>query len=305
MRRSLSTLLTVVFSSIVLVVGWLKRDQLLTSFEVVREIPAWTLLLLAGLFVLTLSLAALTYYMLALKPVRYRELLVVELAAAGANRLVPSGVGSMGIHGVYLHRRGHAAAAIATVVGTNNALGIATHLVLLSALWLIWPETLREHTMKLPVGWTIAVVCVLVLAAVLCSLPRFRNWLTGFIRDITRHFSVYKHQPHKIVLAALLSASITIVNLSIFAFAAAAVGVQLDLMPLFFVYSTGVLAGTATPTPGGLGGVEAGLVAGLIVFNVPAAMALASAVTFRLATFWWPILIGTCGFVVARQKKLL
>ena len=58
-------------------------------------------------------------------------------------------------------------------------------------------------------------------------------------------------------------------------------------------------------SPGGLGGVEAGLVAGLIVFNVPAAMALASAVTFRLATFWWPILIGTCGFVVARQKKLL
>ncbi len=284
---------------------WVKRDQLQASLAVVKTVPAWTLGLLALMFITTMALAALAYFYLVLKPVRYRELLLVELAAAGVNRLVPSGVGSMGVHGLFLHRRNHSGAGLAAVIGTNNVLGILTHLVMLGIFSVFWHSTLERLVVKLPINWAVLTAVVFGASLLLYLLPNARKNVGSFLRELSGHFVVYKRKPHKPLLAALASTGITLVNVAMFGLAAYAVGIEIDPMTLFFVYSAGVLVGTATPTPGGLGGVEAGLLAGLMAYGTSSTLALAAALTFRLATYWLPIMIGLPAFVLTRKQKLI
>ena len=58
------------------------------------------------------------------------------------------------------------------------------------------------------------------------------------------------------------------------------------------VYLAGSTLGQAAPTPGGLGAVEAAYVFGLTAAGVDSGVAVSATLTFRLATFWLPILPG-------------
>jgi undecaprenyl-diphosphatase len=58
------------------------------------------------------------------------------------------------------------------------------------------------------------------------------------------------------------------------------------------VYLTGSAVATAAPTPGGLGALEAALIAGLVAAGMSNTIALPAVFLFRLATFWLPVLPG-------------
>jgi len=304
-KKYISVVITAFVVIAIAAAAWLKRDQLEDSLSVIKAVPVWTLGLLAILFLSTMALAALAYYYLALKRLRYRELVLVELAAAGVNRLVPSGVGSLGVHGVYLHKHRHDAVQLTAVVGTNNAIGIITHLILLAAFVLLWPQELHIGVLRSFSSWAPYMGGLLVLLIVLSAIPTIRKKVRSLYKRFVQNLGVYARAPHKIILAAIASTGITIINVTMFGLAAHAVGIHIDPVALFFVYSAGVLVGTATPTPGGLGGVEAGLIAGLMAYGNTATIALAAALTFRLATYWLPIVVGLPAFVLARKQKLI
>ena len=46
------------------------------------------------------------------------------------------------------------------------------------------------------------------------------------------------------------------------------------------------------PSPGGIGPVEIALTAGLVAAGIPSAVALSTAIVYRLVTFWIPIPVG-------------
>jgi uncharacterized protein (TIRG00374 family) len=58
------------------------------------------------------------------------------------------------------------------------------------------------------------------------------------------------------------------------------------------VYFAGAIIGSAVPTPGGLGGVEAALSFGLTRLGIEASVAVSSVLLFRLCTYWLPIPFG-------------
>lgn len=304
-KQTISVAITVFVVLALTAAAWLKRGQLSESLAVIKTVPVWTLGLLAGLFITTMAFAALAYFYLSLKPLRYRELLLVEFAAAGINRLVPSGVGSLSVHGVYLHRHKHDGVQLTAVVGTNNMIGIMTHLILLATFLIVWPNRLRVDVLRSPADWVPYIIGLMLLAVIIFTLPKIRQKLTELLKRFMQNMRVYARAPHKPVLAAVASTGITVINVTMFGLAAHAVGVRIDPIALFFVYSAGVLVGTATPTPGGLGGVEAGLIAGLMAYGNSSTLALAAALTFRLATYWLPILIGLPAFVLARKQQLI
>ena len=66
-------------------------------------------------------------------------------------------------------------------------------------------------------------------------------------------------------------------------------------------YLGGSAVGAASPTPGGLGAVEAALVAGLTALGAHAGPAVAGVLVFRLATFWLPIAPGW--FALRRLRR--
>ena len=62
-------------------------------------------------------------------------------------------------------------------------------------------------------------------------------------------------------------------------------------------YFVGML-GNLLPLPGGIGGVDGGMIAALIGFGVPGGLAIAAVLSYRAFSFWLPTVPGssrTCG----------
>jgi len=65
-------------------------------------------------------------------------------------------------------------------------------------------------------------------------------------------------------------------------------------------YLIGQLGGLL-PLPGGLGGIDGGLIGTLIVFGAPAAETAAAVLVYRVILFWLPLLLGAVAFVSLRR----
>ncbi len=65
-------------------------------------------------------------------------------------------------------------------------------------------------------------------------------------------------------------------------------------------YLIGQLGGLL-PLPGGLGGIDGGLIGTLIVFGVPAAETTAAVLVYRAILFWLPLLAGGVAFLMLRR----
>jgi uncharacterized protein (TIRG00374 family) len=65
-------------------------------------------------------------------------------------------------------------------------------------------------------------------------------------------------------------------------------------------YLIGQLGGLL-PLPGGLGGIDGGLIGTLIVYGTPAAPTAAAVFVYRVILFWLPLLVGAVAFILLRR----
>jgi len=65
-------------------------------------------------------------------------------------------------------------------------------------------------------------------------------------------------------------------------------------------YLIGQLGGLL-PIPGGIGGIDGGLIGTLIVYGIPAAPTAAAVFAYRLILFWLPLLLGGAAFAALRR----
>jgi uncharacterized protein (TIRG00374 family) len=65
-------------------------------------------------------------------------------------------------------------------------------------------------------------------------------------------------------------------------------------------YLIGQLGGLL-PIPGGIGGIDGGLIGTLIVFGAPAAATVAAVLVYRVILFWLPLLMGAVAFISLRR----
>ncbi|HEX4107410.1 MAG TPA: lysylphosphatidylglycerol synthase domain-containing protein, partial [Solirubrobacteraceae bacterium] len=80
-----------------------------------------------------------------------------------------------------------------------------------------------------------------------------------------------------------------------------AVGVQAPVLALIMGYQVGYLA-NLVPIPGGLGVLEGGLLAALLLYGLPAAPTAAAVVLYHAIALWVPALGGTAGFARLRRS---
>ena len=79
-----------------------------------------------------------------------------------------------------------------------------------------------------------------------------------------------------------------------------AFGYTIRLGPLLMAYSVAYTVATFVPTPGGLGTVEALLLALFAGFGVPGDVSVASVLVYRLINFWLPIPFGSMAYLSVR-----
>jgi uncharacterized membrane protein YbhN (UPF0104 family) len=275
-----------------------------TSLHVARTAKASWLLVAIGFMVVTMLIAASIYGVLAINRLRYFQTVLVEVAAGFVNRILPSGLGSLGLHGVYLFRKKHTVAEATAVVSTNNLLGVVAHLLLLLLLFIARPNVVHALQFKIGFsqpGWAAgALVCA---CAGVLLLPAVRPRLGRLIQNVL--VSLRKVGMRSVIRALVLASLLTTTYTTILFCSAHSVGIHISGLEIFVVFTAGMFSGTIVPLPGGLVGAEAGLLAGFIAYNVPTTQAGAAVLIFRLVTYWLPIIPGILALLLARRRQLV
>jgi len=79
-----------------------------------------------------------------------------------------------------------------------------------------------------------------------------------------------------------------------------AVGMSVPLTTILMGYLIGQIGGLL-PLPGGVGGIDGGLIGTLIVYGAPAAATTAAVLLYRVILFWIPLLTGAVAFWSLRK----
>jgi uncharacterized protein (TIRG00374 family) len=232
----------------------------------------------------------------------------VMFGQAFLNRFTPANAGGMAMRVRYLQLNGQDTAVAAASVGLTSAASGIMHAIFI-VVFFIWGGTSdRLSDFELPDVGTILII-ILAMGLVL-SLLLYSRWgrkvvrplLAGAVAKVRGSFGTLARDPGKLALlfgGAGLGKLFTIICfwLSVLAF-----GVDMSFPKAGALYMVANTVGSAVPSPGGVGGIEAALTAVLIGYGVDSATAAGAVLFFRVLTFWLPTLPGY-GFLQYTQRK--
>jgi uncharacterized protein (TIRG00374 family) len=266
---------------------------------------------------LVLVFSAMTYVGAALGmggavPARLRALptLLAQVAASFASNLAPAGVGGMALNARYLQKSGVDAPVAASSVGLNTVAGFAVHLVLM-IVFFVWAGQSAARSVSLP-SWSVVALAVGVIALVVMlafAIPFTRKLIASSLVPVLGRalsgLAAVMRSPGKIALLLGGSAILTLSYVLAVYFSTVAFGGGLNLAEVGAAYLVGAAIATVAPTPGGLGALEAAVIAGLVSAGMSNATAVPAVFLFRLATYWLPILPGYLAFHHLRREDFI
>lgn len=267
------------------------------------QLPTVLLGLAASLF--TYIAAAGIYYQLAIKPIGYFKTFIVQLGAMFINRILPAGIGAIGVSTAYLHRNKHTLTQSAAIVSLNNLIGMLGHGLLLLLAYVLWSDSISDNALAGSRTWVVAAVIVILVTSMLAVIftNKTNHKVVNIRKQLAGMLSYYSGKPSKLVLALVFSMLLTLGNVACLWFSAYSIGADISFPAALIILTLGVSAATAIPTPGGLGTFEAAIYGGLVAFDVPQTQALAGAIMFRLLNYWIPLLIGLTALLYSQKRK--
>jgi undecaprenyl-diphosphatase len=259
-------------------------------------------LLAIGAICISFLFGSLTYYVIALKPLKYWRTVIVEFGINTINRLLPAGIGAIGGNFVYLKKSEHSNVQAASVVFVNNTLGVVGNLLLLCVLLTFVPHVNFGHVASAGRVFGLIIAISIVIVIVGLSVPRIRLKLKKAGHDFVGQLKVYSRHKAKLPVGLICSIVLTLGSVMALSFCLKAVHGYLPLSSVMLAYSFAIWLGSVLPAPGGFGSVEAGLVAALVAFDVSLSQAVACVLVFRLISFWLPLIGGIPALVWSRRK---
>jgi undecaprenyl-diphosphatase len=232
----------------------------------------------------------------------------VQLGGSFINRISPVKVGGVAINVRYLQKQGLEAATAIGGVGIAMLVGGVMQIAL-TAVFIVWAGS-KASVVKLPSSSTMLLVLVIVTAAIgLALLVRpvrrlIHSVVVPNVEKVARDLREALRDPARLSLSFLGS---LLLNLGYIA--ALFASVRAFHYPLPFavagaVYLIGGTVASAAPTPGGVGAVEAALIAGLTATGVPTEQAVPAVLVYRVATFWLPVLPGWLAFTLLTRRDV-
>ncbi len=136
------------------------------------------------------------------------------------------------------------------------------------------------------------------------AVLRRRPPLTGFDERLTRERDMVRATlGERWGQAILRSAGNVLFDYLALLAALVAAGARPKASLVLLAYVSGVVLGLVPITPGGLGFVEAGLAATLVLAGVPAAQATLATLAYRLVSYWLPIAAGPIAYGLYRRRS--
>jgi uncharacterized membrane protein YbhN (UPF0104 family) len=233
----------------------------------------------------------------------------VQLSTAFVGLAMPPTVGHVAVNARYLHRQDVDESSIAAAVTLSQVVNVVTTVLLLVIFGLLTGSGLSRFKIAPGADVLIVLAAIAAVIVILAAVPQTRVKLTGIVWPHLRSVGprLLDAISHPLRLALSVSANLLLTAAYLVAFIAAlrAIGAHPAILPAAVVYLAGNAVGSAAPTPGGIGGVEAVLAAGLTAIGIPAHEAIPAVLLFRVATFWLPIPAGWVAYLALRRRGIL
>ncbi len=262
---------------------------------------------LCSIFAAVLS-AALTYKQLIFSSIPYTRIAVVQYAGMFINRLVPAGVGGISLFIDFLYHQKHTFARASGVVAMNTGIGLIGHAILCIVALSIFGDSILPGEL-----WSLekillyfsAVGVIASVIVVLLQRTKPIGKISSFFHQVAKTFSLYRTRKMAVLRAIVCAMLNTAFHALALFLAMHAFDVDLPVATALVVLTGGVFAATVTPTPGGVVGAEAGLTAVLIAYGIDSSVALAIALSYRLVSYWLPIIPGIFAFLYIQKRKYI
>lgn len=240
-------------------------------------------------------------------PLPFWRTLAVQVAAAFTGRTTPGGAGFFGINVVYMERLGLRRPLAVGVTLLNQAgTGAVAFVVAVIGVFAVGLSGTFTH-LSLPTGWPVLVgtVVVLVAAGAVLASPFGRRRLVAPSLEVGRELlEVLRHPVRALQLFGGALGYLVVSGLGLAA-SLAALHPDVAWVAVTVVFIIGNTLGHLVPSPGGLGAVEAVLIAGLGAMGVPATAAVTAVLLSRLLTYWLPVLPGIAMFRYLQHKGVI
>jgi uncharacterized membrane protein YbhN (UPF0104 family) len=294
--------------TLLLVAVVFKRQQFISGLkELLDASPAWVAVAIVSLIFTYISTTAI-YLIIAKKPISAKKTFFVQVASSFINRLIPSGIGGIGLNVDFLMKSKHSAPEASSVVAVNGLVAFISHILMIIVAIISGLGT-NKLTFKIDANyyWAIILAIVVLLISLQFVLLKktIKSKIRRFVHSTIKDIKAYEKSPSKIVMGVLLASCVTIFFVFALFASAQAVGLHISLTQAFIAYTLGVFIGAATLTPGGLGGAELGMYAGLVAYGVGETLAFSTVILFRLIVFWIPIIPGYLSFIFLRKNRTI
>lgn len=258
---------------------------------------------------LTYVWAAFSYKSLALYPIAYIRMLVIQIASSFASKLVPAGAGGLAVNTRFLTNAGHSITQAGSIAGINNVMGLLGHVSILLALVLFGQTSIREafdFNLNIPV-WArvLAVLAAITALVVVVKMRRIRRKIIKTLKGVRDTISEYRDHPLRLAGSYVASVATTLSYTAALYMSALALGAELTILQTVVVFTVGVATASVTPTPGGIGGAEAGLAAALTGTGLTPELSISIALLYRLLTYWLPLVPGFTAFQYATKREYI
>src|SRR5450759_860078 len=248
-----------------------------------------------GFTVLTIAGASLVITGAVSARLSFVRTYLTQLAVAFSGLVAPSAIGNIALNLRYLQRAGVNPAVAGGSVGLAQLAQFSSYFVLL-LLASVLAGTGQRASFTPPLPAVIGLIVAVALLLLALTVPAGRRLVIGrflpVVRRVVPRVVAIFQDPRKVVT---LFAGALLLDLSFVAAltcATRAFGATPSIPAVAVVYFAGAIIGSAVPTPGGLGGVEAALSAGLVAVGLNPGIAVSSVLLFRLCTYWLPIPFG-------------
>ncbi len=239
-----------------------------------------------------------TFMAVAPQRLPFAEVVRVMVAQSFLNRFTPANSGGMALRVRYLQQRGGDLGTAAAGVGLTSVTSGIGQLVVLGTFAAWAGSSAGGLTFELPRASSVAVALAVlaVLAGVVWLTPWGRRVVARRLGTTVRQVWVtlrrLSRQPARFVTLFVTTLVGKVAGIVAFTEASRAVDISLSFPKLGLLYLTASSLASAAPTPGGVGAVEAALIAALTGTGIPATDALSAVFLFRLITYWLPVPFG-------------
>jgi uncharacterized protein (TIRG00374 family) len=234
--------------------------------------------------------------------------LLVQVAGSFITLVTPAAVGGAALNIRYLQRKKIPAAVAAASVGVAQVVAFVLHIVLIVVFAAVAGSSAKEHIQPPRWAWYVLAGLVVLALAVL-AIPAGRRALRARVSptlgQVVPRLLDVAQQPVKLARGIGGALLLSLSYILCLAACVAAFGRSVPIASIAVVYLTGSAIGSILPTPGGLGGVEAALTAGLTAAGLPGAVAVSAVLLFRLLTFWLPVPFGWAAMTYLEREQAL